>query len=357
MPAGWTSVSTNGNNGAVFNQVFNTSAAITATATLANSATWASNLFLLRLPAGSPTIVQIAGNSGSFTTSFSGTFGGNTTTGNSIIVIVYGVPPSAVPISGTFTDTQGNLYTQLGVAQNGANEYVIAGITANITGAATPTVTFNSTSGVFSGSRLYAAEVSNIAAPTGEPTFIRMVNSQLPESGVTAGSCGSATTSCALAINSKGVVTSRADTAITSIIPVQVFSATTLGGDVAVAATTQTDVMTRTVTMPSSGCPCRAFISYSLYVNTASSGVGYSFWVNDGSANLAGVNTGQSNASSGALTSASYAGYSTVTYANSATITFTLRTEGDHTYTVRAASLLAGSAPNSSFQIAVSASN
>jgi hypothetical protein len=140
-------------------------------------------------------------------------------------------------------------------------------------------------------------------------------------------------------------------------VAVQVFSATTLGADVNVAATTATTVMTRTVTMPSSGCPCRAFMSYSLYVNTATSGVGYSFWINDGLANMAGLNTGQSNGASGGLTSASFGGYSTVTYTNGAVITFTLTTEGDHTYAIKAASQLAGSAPNSSFQIAISTSN
>jgi len=140
-------------------------------------------------------------------------------------------------------------------------------------------------------------------------------------------------------------------------IAVQVFSGTTQGGDVSVSATTQTDVMTRSVTMPSSGCPCRVLMSYSLYITTASSGVGYSAWVNDGSVNMAGTNSAQSNGSSGALIGMTYSGYTTVTYTNNTAVTFTLRTEGDHTYTVRAASQLAGSAPNSSFQVAVSTSN
>jgi hypothetical protein len=145
--------------------------------------------------------------------------------------------------------------------------------------------------------------------------------------------------------------------AVTNQQAVQVFSATTLGGDVSVSATTQTDVMTRTVTMPSSGCPCRVLMSYSLYITTASSGVGYSAWVNDGSVDMGGTNAGQSNGSSGALASLSYSGLTTVTYTNNTAVTFTLRTEGDHTYTVRAASQVAGSAPNSSFQVAVSTSN
>jgi len=140
-------------------------------------------------------------------------------------------------------------------------------------------------------------------------------------------------------------------------IAIQVFSATTLGGDVAVSATTQTDVMTRTITMPSSGCPCRVLMSYSIYITTASSGVGYSAWVNDGSVNMAGSNSAQSNGSSGALANLTYSGYTTVTYTNNTAVTFTLRTEGDHTYTIKAASQLAGSAPNSSFQVAASTSN
>lgn len=140
-------------------------------------------------------------------------------------------------------------------------------------------------------------------------------------------------------------------------VTIPVFSSTTLGGDVSVSATTQTDVMNRAITMPASGCPCRVLISYSLYVTTASSGVGYSAWVNDGSVNMAGTNQGQSNGSSGALVDLSYGGYTTVTYSNGANVTFTLRTEGDHTYTVRAASQLAGSAPNSSLQVAVVTSN
>ena len=142
-----------------------------------------------------------------------------------------------------------------------------------------------------------------------------------------------------------------------SLTGVLLFSGTTLGSDVAVSATTPTTVMTRTVTMPASGCPCRAFFSYSLYVNTGSSGVGYSTWINDGTNNMAGVNQGQSNASSGALASMSYGGFSTVTYANNANVTFTLTTEGDHTYTVKAASVAAGSAPNSSFEVAIFTSN
>src|SRR5204863_3516945 len=119
----------------------------------------------------------------------------------------------------------------------------------------------------------------------------------------------------------------------------------------------QTDVMTRTISMPSSGCPCRVLMSYSLYITTGSSGVGYSAWVNDGTNDMAGTNAGQSNGSSGALTSLSYSGYTTVTYSNSASVTFTLRTEGDHTYTVRKLSQVAGSAPASSFQVAATLSN
>jgi hypothetical protein len=140
------------------------------------------------------------------------------------------------------------------------------------------------------------------------------------------------------------------------VTSVQSFQQTLLGADVPVAATTLTPVMSRAVTMPGSGCPCRAFISYSTYIQTASSGTGYSLWVSDGTNFMAPTTTGQSNGSGGATTSANYAGFSTVTYTNGANVTFTLNTEGDHTYTVKAAQPI-GSGPNSSLQVSIFTSN
>lgn len=241
-------------------------------------------------------------------------------------------------------------------------------------GTNTSTGTFTQSGGVmdFSGSTSFKNPISAGAAPTADGALATNTTTH----GLNFGSNATTVNVAAASTGAGGTGTScAAGSAVTAIsntvaptctalvgsgtgtAGVQVFSATTLGGDVSVSATTATTVMTRAVTMPASGCPCRAFLSYSLYITTASSGVGYSAWVNDGSANMAGTNAGQSNGSSGALTSLSYGGYSTVTYANGANVTFTLTTEGDHTYTVKAASQLAGSAPNSSFQVAVSTSN
>lgn len=321
MPGGWTKNFSPGNNGAVWNQVFNTNALITAPVTLANSAQWAEILFMLRLPGGSPTIVQSQSTTGAFTAS-TNTFVSNTTTGNSIVAIFCGVP--AVTMQATFTDNQKNIYTLVGVASNGTNAVCIAAMTATILGGTTDpvTVTLN---GLSTGSFFLTMEVANIAPPTGEPTFRALQPGDFPA-------------------NISGP-------------PVQVFSSTALGGDVAVSATTQTTVMTRVVTMPATGCPCRAFINYSLYVNTGTSGVGYTFAVTDGTNTMATTSAGQSNGSSGALVSMSYAGYSPGTYSNAAVITFTLTAFGDHSFTVRAVPPPGGTSSNSSMQVAISTSN
>jgi hypothetical protein len=112
------------------------------------------------------------------------------------------------------------------------------------------------------------------------------------------------------------------------------------------------------VTMPAAGCPCRAFISYSLYLDYtgATNSEATAFWVNDGTAVMAGLQTGQSNATNGARTSASYAGYSTATYANAANVTFTLMGESTHDMAVDGAPDI-GSGPNSNLQVAIQTSN
>lgn len=89
-----------------------------------------------------------------------------------------------------------------------------------------------------------------------------------------------------------------------------------------------------------------------MYITTTTSGQGYSFWVNDGTTNITGVNVGQSNGSSGALTSASYGGFSSTTYANGTAVTLTLMAEGDHTFTVLASPTI-GSAQSATLQSAV----
>jgi hypothetical protein len=320
----WVNVFTSGNVAALFQQSLSSAAPLTATGSLPNATSWAGALFFLTA-SGTPSVVQKRSSSGGLSSPLSLAFTSNTTIGNDILVALIGVPPSAGTLTAKITDSQGNLYTPVALSQNGTAEFVLGWLTANIPGATLDNITYTclTNCGAIASGDFTIAEVANLTTATGQPTFQPIAN-----------------------------VLANA-----SVQPIQVFSATTLGGDVSVAATTPTTVTSLAVTMPASGCPCRAHFSYSLYVNTGTSGVGYSFWINDGSANMAGVNTGQSNASSGGLTSASYGGYSTVTYANGANVTFTLITEGDHTYTVKAASQLAGNAPNSSFQVAISTSN
>lgn len=320
MPGGWTKNFSAGNNGAVWNQVFNSNALISAPVTFATSANWAEILFMLRLPGGSPTIVQSQSTTGAFTTS-TNTFVSNTTTGNSIIAIFCGIPSASMQAS--FADNQKNIYTLVGVAANGTNTICIAGMTSTILGGTTDpvTVTLN---GLSTTSFFLTMEVSNIAAPTAEPVFRALQPGDFPA-------------------NISGP-------------PIQVFNTASMGSDVGVTISTNTTILSQAVTMPSTGCPCRAAISYSLWTFTSSSGGTYSFWVNDGTNNMAPVTTAQSNGGNGS-TSATYSGYSPGTYSNGAIITFTLlaRSNGQ-TFTVKAAQGQ-GNGPNSNIQIAISTSN
>jgi hypothetical protein len=111
----------------------------------------------------------------------------------------------------------------------------------------------------------------------------------------------------------------------------------TLSGNVSVSATTVTTVMTQAVTMPSSGCPCRAFVSYGFAANTTHA-LSADSWVFDGTDSFAtGGNNTTGSVGSGATFKFSGASYSTGTYANSAAITFTLRIESEDTLTIQAA--------------------
>lgn len=118
-----------------------------------------------------------------------------------------------------------------------------------------------------------------------------------------------------------------------------------------------TTVSSIAVTFPSAGGPFRVFISYSLYLDftSATNQANIDFWVSDGTNAMAGTQTGQSNASSGAKTLASYGGFSTVSYANGASKTFTLLGfwPGTGTSPTVQGAPTSGSGPNSSFQITV----
>ncbi len=320
MPGSWTSTVTNGNQAAVFRQELVTPATITAPVTLTTSATWAQILFLLRLPGGSPTIVQTQVTGGAFSTAVN-TFPGNTVTGNSILA-VFCAPATGGVATVKFTDALGNIYTQIAFSQNGTTQEICtAALTATIVGGTTDPVTVVATN--TSGNSLFwTAEISNIAAATAEPVFEPILASALQNAPT-----------------------------------VNKFCNTTLGGNVAVPASTDTSVMALNCTMPATGCPCRAFLSYSVYPTWAVGTPAMHFWVSDGTNKLANFQTGTSNAGAGGRTSGAYSAYSTVTYGNSATVTFTLLVNGGTgTATIEAAPQ-DGSAQNSSFQVVISTSN
>ena len=103
-------------------------------------------------------------------------------------------------------------------------------------------------------------------------------------------------------------------------------STTTISADATVAATTDFTWLSVPITMPSSGCPCRVFISYGLFYITSNSG-SFVAWVTDNStsANYAtsqGNQTGSATSGSGLAAS----GFTSTTYANSAAVTFAAKT-------------------------------
>ena len=105
--------------------------------------------------------------------------------------------------------------------------------------------------------------------------------------------------------------------------PVQASSITTGGGGISIAQTPSvTTILTKSVTMPVSGGPFRAFVSYGVYANAANSGQ-LAVAVSDGTNTFATSQVLTTGAASDIGTSA--ASFSTGTYANGATITFTLQ--------------------------------
>ncbi len=118
-------------------------------------------------------------------------------------------------------------------------------------------------------------------------------------------------------------------------IAIQANSITTLGSDVSVSATTVTTVATKAVTMPSTGCPCRAFVSYEAGSQTTNP-LGAEMWINDGTSNFA---TGGMNTTGSVSTPTQFhitaGSYSPTTYANSAVITFTWKVEAEAAMTVK----------------------
>jgi hypothetical protein len=95
-----------------------------------------------------------------------------------------------------------------------------------------------------------------------------------------------------------------------------------LSGDQTISANTPTTYLTKSVTMPASGCPCRAFVSYGAYLSTANAGVAV-VWIDDGTSKYATSQVLVTGSASAYGTSASE--FSPTTFANNAAITFNAR--------------------------------
>ncbi|HXT74621.1 MAG TPA: hypothetical protein VN785_12280 [Candidatus Angelobacter sp.] len=96
----------------------------------------------------------------------------------------------------------------------------------------------------------------------------------------------------------------------------------TLSADIPLTANTVTTILTQAVTMPSSGCPCRADIRYHMLSTIDNQTLDAT--VSDGTNNFA---TSQTETTSTAPTGQTGAQVTNVTYANSQNVTFTLKAE------------------------------
>ncbi len=119
------------------------------------------------------------------------------------------------------------------------------------------------------------------------------------------------------------VETATSSTAVSCQTPVSISSAslTTATGQ-AIGASAQTWI-TKAVTMPSTGCPCRAFVSYGAMFTSSNSGT-VVFWVEDGTHQFA-SSQNLTNTASSTSPGVSAASFSPVTYANGVVVTFTGR--------------------------------
>ena len=178
----------------------------------------------------------------------------------------------------------------------------------------------------------------------------------LANSGVTAGSCGSATTSCALAIDAKGRITSKTDTAVDTGILAFCNNTITNATDLTGSAVT---IATCAVTTPSSGCPCRAQFSYSTSIVKISAGDGVSEWVSSNVADsltntvFASSSAGESNASNGGTAEVGTSAWSFGTFSNSTMITFTLKAQNLNGHYTLNSTPQVGTGPSMSFQVAM----
>lgn len=113
--------------------------------------------------------------------------------------------------------------------------------------------------------------------------------------------------------------------------------------------------ITKAVTMPSAGCPCRAFVSYGAFYASGASGTAV-FWVDDGTSNFATSQiltaTAGGNAASG-----NGSGFSPTTYSNGAVITFNGRGNANTAGSITIGGPAFGSTENSYLNVVIFTSN
>lgn len=133
------------------------------------------------------------------------------------------------------------------------------------------------------------------------------------------------------------------------------YSVTTESAGTALTASTLTTVITKSVTMPAAGCPCRVLANWTQYATTSGTTGVSEVLVSDGSNNFAEsewpipVNNGVSGTGSG---------LSPVTYANGANLTFTLKIQVDAaSVTAQATPFHAYGGRNSRLELSIFASN
>jgi hypothetical protein len=111
-----------------------------------------------------------------------------------------------------------------------------------------------------------------------------------------------------------------------------------LGGDIlGISSATLTTVITCSTTAPSSGCPCRAFVSWNIAARGTSSTEQAEGFVTDGTNIFAGTANTIDNQVTTGYKGMDRSGWSPVRYNNSSTNVFTLKAESDHTWDIHTA--------------------
>lgn len=215
--------------------------------------------------------------------------------------------------------------------------YVVGPITFPVTSV------FSRTGAVTANSGDYTVGQVTGAAPILNPTF-------LGTPAAPTASPGTSTTQLA--------TTAFVQAAVGASTAILAQSTTTCSGCPILYGNSDTTIISHSVTMPNSGCPCRVHARYSLYLTTGSSGADLAR-VTDGTNNWASANNNTTGSvGSGSTYGLAGEGISPVTYANSATVTFTVKSANSHSGNATAnlnpaSDVTAGTWPQSSLVLTV----